>query len=492
MSSMSRTHAGSLALLTDLYELTMAQGYWKLGMGDRQAVFHLSFRENPFRGGYALCAGLGPVADFIHSFHFEEDDLAYLASLKGNDGQPLFAKGFLDHLRGLRFAGDVAAVPEGTVVFAHEPLVRVTGPILQCQILETALLNLINFQTLIATKAARVCQAARGAPVLEFGLRRAQGIDGGLAASRAAFIGGCAATSNLLAGKLFGIGVKGTHAPSWVMAFDDETEAFEAYAEAMPNNCVFLVDTHDTLEGVRHAVEVSRRLRERGHEVVGIRLDSGDLAALSIEARRILDESGFPDAKIVASGDLDEHRIEELNRRGAKIDIWGVGTRLTTAHDHPALSGVYKLSAIREASGEWQSRMKLSEKGEKVSLPGILQVRRFRLGAAFLADAIHDEREDLADDATLVALDDPRHRWEIPEGAAGENLLIPIFRAGELIWESPSLPEIRERAARQLGMLSERTRRLSQPEPYPVGMDVRLHRMIADLSRRAQRKEVAT
>ncbi|HSW48721.1 MAG TPA: nicotinate phosphoribosyltransferase, partial [Bryobacteraceae bacterium] len=290
MAITNELYRHSLSLLTDLYQLTMAYGYWKLGVAEKQAAFHLVFRGNPFKGGFTVAAGLAYAVSYLENFRFDEGDLAYLKTLNGNDGRPLFERGFLDYLADLRLTCDVDAAPEGTVVFPHEPLVRVTGSILQAQLIETPLLNMINFQTLIATKAARVCLAAKGEPVLEFGLRRAQGIDGGIAASRAAYLGGCAATSNVLAGKLFGIPVKGTHAHSWVMSFDDELESFEAYAKAMPNNCVFLVDTYNTFEGVRRAVAVGRALRETGHEMIGIRLDSGDLAYLSIEARKILDE----------------------------------------------------------------------------------------------------------------------------------------------------------------------------------------------------------
>src|SRR6185436_18428573 len=338
----------SLALLTDLYQLTMAYGYWKAGTWDREAVFLLHFRKPPFGSGFTIACGLAPAIEFIERFRFTGDDLEYLASLTGNDGNPLFEREFLDFLHNLELACDVDAIPEGTAVFPHEPLLRVKGPLLQAQLLETPLLNLMNFQTLIATKAARVCLAAQGEPVLEFGLRRAQGIDGAVSASRASYAGGCAATSNVLAGKLFGIPVKGTHAHSWVLSFDSELEAFDTYAEAMPNNCVFLVDTYDTLQGVRHAVEIGRRLRERGHEMVGIRLDSGDLAWLSIQARRILDEEGFPDAQILASSELDEHLIESMKLQGSRIVVWGVGTRLVTGGGDPALGGVYKLTAIRE------------------------------------------------------------------------------------------------------------------------------------------------
>ncbi|HYG65445.1 MAG TPA: nicotinate phosphoribosyltransferase, partial [Thermoanaerobaculia bacterium] len=312
MGTLTRLYGERLALLTDLYQITMAYAYWKSGTFRKEAAFHLHYRKNPFGGGYAVACGLEPVLDFLEGFRFGDEELGYLAGLRGNDGAPLFERSFLDYLREMTFQCDVDAIPEGTVVFPQEPLLRVAGPIVQCQILETALLNLINFQTLVATKASRVCLAADGDPVIEFGLRRAQGIDGGLAAARAAYVGGCVATSNLLAGHLFDIPVKGTHAHSWVMSYPSELEAFQAYAEALPNNCVFLVDTYDTLEGVRNATRAGRWLREHGHEMVGIRLDSGDLAYLSIEARKILDEAGFPEAGITASNDLDEEVITSL------------------------------------------------------------------------------------------------------------------------------------------------------------------------------------
>ncbi len=302
-----------------------------------------------------------------------------------------FPKNFLTLIEGMTIDVDIDAIAEGTVVFAHEPLIRVTGPLWQCQWIETALLNLINFQTLIATKAARVCDAAVGQPVLEFGLRRAQGIDGALSASRAAYIGGCAATSNVLAGRLLGIPVKGTHAHSWVMCFDDELAAFDAYAAAMPNNCVFLVDTYDTIEGVRNAIVVGQRLRQSGHQMVGVRLDSGDLAQLSIAARRLLDEAGFENAAIVASNDLDEIEIEKLKQAGATIAVWGVGTNLVTARDQPALGGVYKLAAIQDSDGQWQPRIKLSELPIKTSTPGIQQIRRYYRGRELAGDLIYSE-----------------------------------------------------------------------------------------------------
>jgi len=321
------------ALLTDLYELTMAYSYWRAGRHAHEAAFHLYFRNLPFGSGYAVACGLGPVCDFLERFCFGDDDLAYLAGLTGADDAPLFDRPFLDWLGDLRLTLDVDAVDEGAVVFPNEPLVRVVGPIAQAQLVETTLLTLVGFSTLVATKAARVRHAAGDDAVLEFGLRRAQGPDGGLSASRAAYVGGCSGTSDVLAGKLYGIPVSGTHAHSWVMSFDSEREAFSAYADAMPNNGVFLVDTYDTLDGVRNAIEMGRRLRARGQRLLGVRLDSGDLCALSVAARALLDDAGFADAKVLATNDLDEHRIAELKAAGARIDVWGVGTRLATAYD---------------------------------------------------------------------------------------------------------------------------------------------------------------
>ncbi|MEM6300039.1 MAG: nicotinate phosphoribosyltransferase, partial [Bacteroidota bacterium] len=292
MSILPNIYRTNLALLTDLYQLTMAQGYWKSQMTDHEAVFNLFFRKAPFKGGFTIACGLQYAVDFLQNFKFTDDDIEFLALQTGNDGKPLFESGFLKYLRTVKFTGDIEAIPEGSVVFPNEPLIRVKASLIEAQLIETPLLNMVNFQTLVATKSARICMVAGDEPVLEFGLRRAQGIDGGLAASRAAYIGGCAATSNVLAGKLFGIPVKGTHAHSWVMSFDTEREAFERYAEAMPNNCIFLVDTYDTLEGVKEAIRVGKAMRKKGHEMAGIRLDSGDLAYLSIKARKMLDKAG--------------------------------------------------------------------------------------------------------------------------------------------------------------------------------------------------------
>jgi nicotinate phosphoribosyltransferase len=462
----------SLALLTDLYQLTMAYGYWRAGKGEEEAVFHLFFRETPFEGGYAIAAGLEHAVEYLRNLRFDGQDADYLRSLRGNDGSRLFPDEFVEALRRLEFACDVDAVPEGTVVFAHEPLLRVRGPILQAQIVETALLNIINFQTLIATKAARVVLAAKGDPVLDFGLRRAQGVDGALAASRAAYIGGCSGTSNVLAGAMFGMPVRGTHAHSWVMSFPSELEAFMTYADVMPNNTLLLVDTYDTLEGVRHAIETGRRLRERGHELAGIRLDSGDLAYLSIEARRMLDEAGFPNARIAASNDLDEHIITSLKEQGARIDLWGVGTKLITAFDQPALGGVYKLTAMR-AGGEWKYKVKLSEQAIKVSNPGILQVRRFFANGQAAGDMIFSE--DGAQPATTIVDPlDPTRRKRFDESTPWEDLLVPVFRRGVPVCDPPPLDEIRKRRERQLELFHPGIKRLVNPHRYPVGLEQQL------------------
>ena len=492
MTQLNNIYRTPLGLLTDLYQLTMAYGYWKKGRAEQEAVFHLFFRKTPFGGGYAIAAGLSHAVELMRQFRFEQDDLDYLAKLSGNDGRPLFEQGFLDYLAGLAFACDVDAVPEGTVVFPHQPLIRIRGPILQAQILETALLNIVNFQTLIATKAARVCDAAEGEPVMEFGLRRAQGIDGALVASRAAYLGGCAATSNVLAGKLFGIPVKGTHAHSWVMSFDAEPEAFEAYAQAMPNNCVFLVDTYDTLAGVRNAIEAGKRLRERGHEMVGIRLDSGDLAYLSIEARKLLDEAGFPDAVIVASNDLDEHIIKDLKQQGATIAVWGVGTKLATAYDQPALGGVYKLGAIRNEDGTWKPRVKLSDQAIKTSIPGTLQVRRFDDESGLVGDLIYDEVSTPEPGRQLVDPGDPNRMKQIGDEANARDLLVPIAREGVFKDIDLSLETARERAKRELDRLHAGIRRFSNAHTYPVGLETSLHELRGQMIRDARASALMT
>jgi nicotinate phosphoribosyltransferase len=476
-------YAPSLALLTDLYQITMAQGYWQCQMHDRRAVFHLFFRNCPFGGQYAVAAGLGPAVEWLSRFQVQREDVDYLRTLRGNDSKALFSDEFLDAISGMRLSVDIDAMPEGTIAFAHQPLLRITGPLWQCQWIESALLNIINFQTLIATKAARVCDAAEGESVLEFGLRRAQGIDGAISASRAAFIGGCDATSNVLAGRLLGIPVRGTHSHSWVLSFDDELSAFEAYANAMPNNGVFLVDTYDTIDGVRNAIRVGRSLRDSGHKMVGIRVDSGDLAALSIEARKLLDEAGFSDAVIVASNDLDEHAIMDLKQHGSKIAVWGVGTKLVTAFDQPALGGVCKLGAVQDAAGDWQPRIKLSDLPVKTSTPGIQQVRRYTRDGQMVGDILYSELIGPPETPSAMTFDGESIVLSSDNSCEHEDLLQRVMSDGNPTGNPPALEQIQAHAKQQRQKLPPHTRTIQHPEAYPVGLETRLaeqkHGMIA-------------
>jgi nicotinate phosphoribosyltransferase len=494
MGTPTNLYRPSLALLTDLYQLTMAYAAWRSGNADREAVFHLFFRKIPFGGGFAVACGLEYVKDYLEHLRFDEQDIAYLRELTGPNGGRLFEEDFLKFLQSMSFNLDVDAIPEGTVVFAQEPLVRVRGPIIPCMLAETPLLNMVNFQTLIATKAARIVHAARGEPVLDFGLRRAQGIDGALTAARAAYVGGCSATSNAMAGRLFGIPVRGTHAHSWVMIFDTEIEAFETYAHTLPQNCVFLVDTYDTLDGVRHAIKIGAWLRENGHELLGVRLDSGDLAYLSVEARKLLDQAGFPKARIFATNDLDEHIIASLKEQGAAIGVWGVGTKLATAYDDAALGGVYKLAAVRKPGEKWHYRVKLSEQAVKVSTPGILQVRRFHTRSELIADAIFDEERGWRNPAQPSIVDplDMTRRKRIPHGAAHEDLLVPVLRAGKSVYDPPPLAMVRERALSQIASLPAGVTRLLNPHVYPVGLEPSLHEVKTRLVLEARGIEVAS
>lgn len=463
----------SLTLLTDLYQLSMAAAAWKSGVDEREAAFHLVFRRAPFKSGFTVAAGLATALEFLRQFAFREDDIQYLRSLRTEQGEPLFEAGFLACLRELELRLDIDAVPEGTVVFPQEPLLRVTGPVVPCMLLETPLLALLNFETLIATKAARVCLAAQGEPVLEFGLRRAQGIDGAVSASRAAYLGGAAATSNVLAGKVLDIPVRGTHAHSWVMLFDSEMAAFEAYLRAMPHNVVLLVDTYDSLQGVRHAIAAGRLLREMGRDLTGIRLDSGDLAWLSIEARKMLDAAGFHKTGILASNELDEHVIESLKIQGAKITAWGVGTRLVTGGDESALGGVYKLTAVRAPGARWTPRIKLSEQSAKVSVPGVLQVRRFIQDGLLAGDQIFDVEDPPS--RTLVDMLDSTRRKTLPEGAATQDLLVPVLRGGQFVYAPPSIHQSRAHTQAQLSLLHPGLKRFVNPHLYPVGLAPPLH-----------------
>lgn len=460
-------------LLCDLYELTMAYGYWKKGLAQRKAAFHLSFRKKPFQGEFAVAAGLETLVEALENFRFAESDLSYLASLRHDSGQSLFEDDFLHYLAKFSFLCDLDAMPEGTPAFAHEPLLRVQGPLLGAQLVESMLLNIVNFQTIIATKACRVCWAARPDPVVEFGLRRAQGIDGALSASRASYIGGCESTSNTMAGKLFGIPVRGTLAHSWVMVFESEEKAFVNFADVMPENGMFLVDTYDSIQGTKKAIEIAKKIDNKRFKFLGIRLDSGDLAQISIQVRKMLDEAGFPQAKIMASNELDEQIISDLKHQGAKIDMWGVGTNLVTAKGQSALDGVYKLAAFENELGQWEHKIKLSEQSVKVTTPGILQVRRYKHEGLFCADMIYDELMGKPH-TEMIDPRDSTHGLELDSYPDYIDLLVPVMRAGKRVSAKKSLQEIQEYALQQLQYIHPATRRFLNPQSYFVGFEKNL------------------
>ncbi|MCH9634016.1 MAG: Nicotinate phosphoribosyltransferase pncB2 [Chlamydiae bacterium] len=461
--------------MTDFYQFTMAQGFWLSGIDQREAVYHLNFRRPPFNGGITIAAGLESVIKLLEQFQFQSEDIAYLKSLKDPKGKPLFHENFLIYLKEMKFTCDIDAVEEGEIMFPYEPLLRVQGPLIQCQLLESLLLNVINFQTIIATKAARLFIASGGAPILELGFRRAQGLDGALSASRAAYIGGCSATSNVLAGKEFGIPVRGTMAHSWVMAFDDEATAFEEFAKNMPSQTVFLVDTYQTLEGVKHAIEIGNKIKLLGHQFLGIRLDSGDLAYLSIEARKMLDQAGFKETKIYATNELDELIIRDLIQQGAKINVWGVGTNLVTSQGQSALDGVYKMSALKDERGDWMYKMKCSEQMMKISNPGILQVRRFLNKQQYIGDAIYDLNESCGSNWVIVDPLDPTKRksFNCPENY--KDLLIPIFREGKKVYTEPSLDQIKQKVSQELSCFHKGLKRFLFPHQYPHGLEEKLY-----------------
>lgn len=463
------------SLLTDLYQLTMAQGYWECNKLEEEACFHTFFRTNPFEGGFAIACGMDHVLDVIENYRFTDDDIAYLASLEAPGGGKLFDPKFLEYLHSMELSVDIDAVREGTVVFPNDPLLRVTGPILQCQLLETALLNCVNFETLIATKAARVCLAAQ-APVAEFGLRRAQGEDGGLRASRAAVVGGCASTSNVLAGKLFDIPVSGTHAHSWVMSFDNELEAFRAYAEVMPKNCVLLVDTYDITQGINNAITVGLEMKERGEVLSAIRIDSGDLSWRAKQAREMLDAAGLTETGIVLSNDLDEYTIKSIKDSGAQVTSWGVGTKLTTAYDQPALGGVYKLAAKRASKdAPWEECIKVSGQAVKLTTPGVLDVRRyFHADGRLAGDMVFDINYGVARERIVDPADEIRQKDL--SGLAYTTLLEPIVRAGQCVVDESygNAMAARARCIEQLDLLDESQKRMLNPHSYPVGLEYEL------------------
>ena len=467
----------NLTLLTDLYELTMMQGYFKHKDQNETVIFDVFYRSNPCGGGYAISAGLEQVIQYIRHLRFDQEDIDYLAGLN------IFDTDFLEYLKDFRFTGDIYAIPEGTVIFPREPLVKVIAPIMEAQLIETALLNILNHQCLIATKAARVCYAAKGDGIMEFGLRRAQGPDAGIYGARAAMIGGCIGTSNVLCGQLFDVPVKGTHAHSWIMSFPDEYSAFQTYAGLYPSACILLVDTYDTLKsGVPNAIRVFREMKEQGIALknYGIRLDSGDLAYLSKKARKMLDDAGFPDAIISASNDLDEFLIDSLKTQGAAITSWGVGTNLITSKDCPAFGGVYKLAAIRDTEGNFIPKIKLSENSEKVTNPGNKTIYRIyeKDSGKIKADLICLVDETIQESEPLL-LFDPLEPWKKTRLAAGtytaRELMVPVFLQGECCYTSPKVMEIRDYCQRELSTLWEETKRLVNPHKVYVDLSPRLY-----------------
>ena len=455
------------ALFTDFYQLTMMQGYYRAGLHERQSCFDLFFRYNPFGGGYTIAAGLEEALKFLESISFSDDDIKFL---KENG---LFENDFLEQLKGLRFTGDVHAVAEGTPVFPMEPILAVRGELWQCQLVESALLNIINFQSLIATKSARVCLEAGRDNVLEFGMRRAQGEDGAITAARAAYIGGCMATSNVAAGRMYGIPLQGTHAHSWVMAFESELEAFRKYAELYPQNSVLLVDTYNTLKsGVPNAITVALEMKERGEKLTGIRLDSGDLAYLSQEARKMLDGAGLNDTKIICSGDLDEFIIHDLKAQSAKIDIFGVGTKLVTACGDPALPGVYKMAAWRE-SGRWVMKLKISDSMKKSTLPGVKQVWRMRNGNGDMTADLVELEDSKPDFSRPVCGHHPFMEYQkkfYDNVERAEPLLEPVFSGGRITGKTVPLKDIRNKVGEELKRLHPTFKRLLNPHIYKVSL----------------------
>ena len=470
----------NLTLLTDFYELTMMQGYFQQKDANETVIFDAFYRNNPDGNGYAVCAGLQQVIEYLNNLHFTQADVDYLRSTG------MFQEDFLDYLLHFRFSGDVYAIPEGTVVFPREPLVKVVAPIMEAQLIETALLNIINHQSLIATKAARVVYAAAGDGVMEFGLRRAQGPDAGIYGARAAMIAGCVATSNVLAGQMFDVPVSGTHAHSWIMSFPDELTAFRTYAKLYPDACILLVDTYDTLKsGIPNAIRVFTEMREAGVQLTryGIRLDSGDLAYLSKKAKKMLDAAGFSDAIISASNDLDEHLIASLKLQGAAINSWGVGTNMITSKDSPSFGGVYKLAAIKDKkTGAFIPKIKLSENAEKITNPGDKTIQRIyeKETGKIIADLICLTHESY-DSRNSLLIFDPIETWKktllAPDSYTLKELLVPVFKNGTCVYQSPSVMEIRAYCQRELDTLWEESRRLVNPHEVHVDLSNELWHM---------------
>lgn len=469
------TRSTDIAMLTDLYELTMAQGLLAAGKADEQGCFTAFFRTCPFDSAFAVMCGTADIPELVENFRFGEKDIDYLAGLSAPGGGTLFTPWFLDYLRTFRMHVDVVAIPEGELVFPREPMVRVTGTVLECQLLETALLNTVGFQTLVATKTARVVQAAGGRPVAEFGLRRAQGPDGGLAVARASYVAGAASTSNVLAGRRYGIPVSGTHAHSWVMSFPDELTAFRAFSASSPKNCTLLVDTYDVRQGVANAITVAKEMEAVGERLAAIRIDSGDLARLSAYARDQFDAAGLSYVKIVVSNDLDEHTITSLLAQDAPVDSFGVGTKLATCYDQPALGCVYKLSARRpHPRAAWEPVMKISEQPFKRTIPGVQELRRYEDAAGRpVCDMIYDPACMAEAPARIVPVDDVARVMGV-SALSGREMLEPVVHDGRAVSDREPLEVARTRCSRALAALDPACRRFLNPQPYTVGMETGL------------------
>ena len=470
----------NLTLLCDYYELTMGNGYFLCGNKDKITYFDLFFRNVPDGGGFAVAAGLQQVIDYIQDLHFDEEDIAFLRS-KGT-----FAPEFLEYLRDFRFTGDIWAVPEGTPVFPREPLLVVRAPAIQAQLIETYLLLAVNHQSLIATKANRICRAAKGRTVLEFGSRRAQGASGAIQGARAAYIGGCKGSACTISDKYFGVPAGGTTAHSWVQMFDSEYEAFKTYCEIYPDNAVLLVDTYNTIKsGVPNAIRVFNEvLKPRGITHCGIRLDSGDITYLSRQARKMLDDAGWTECRITVSNSLDEFLIRDLLEQGACIDSFGVGERLITAKSDPVFGGVYKLVAVENDKGEIIPKIKVSENVTKITNPHFKKVYRFynRDSGKAIADyvCLHDEQ---VDDSGSITIFDPENTWKrkTVSNFVAKELLVPVFQGGKLVYQSPSLPEIQQHCAQQVETLWEEVCRFDNPHRYYVDLSDRLYQVKHEL-----------
>ena len=459
----------NLTMLTDLYQLTMINGYLKYGLDKRKAAFDVFYRGSG-GFGYAIAAGLEQVVEYIKDLHFSEDDIAYLRS------QKIFGEEFLDALRDFKFTGNIKAVPEGTMIFPYEPILTVEAPLFQAQLVETAILCIVNHQTLLATKAARLCECTKN-PISEFGLRRAQGPDAGIYGARAAYIGGIHSTSDVLAGEMFGIPIKGTHSHSWVMSFESELDAFRKYADLYPDGCLLLVDTIDTLKsGVPNAIKVFKELEAKGHKPIGIRLDSGDLAYLSKEARKMLDEAGFDYVKIFASNDMDESILLALQAQDAKIDIYGIGTKLITSFSNASLGGVYKLCAMENAEGVLEPKIKISNSREKITNPGVKKIYRiFKPNGMAAADLICLEDETINTNEPLTIFH-PEQTWKkvTYENYTVRELMVPIFKDGELVYKLPTLQEIGEYEQKCISEFFPEYRRVINTQDFKVDLSEKL------------------